>query len=203
MDSEMIWEILKFLNFEYYPADCTILEYGTAFFILKEAVPASNWLGHTQKAGPYSKSWGWIILKIREFQNFPNHFRIHYSQQRIYQSLPVGAHQGFSTELNPQAYPFWIIRILWGCALLISHVSRRNDNDRWLAVPHLYTFFYTLFQKNCKMNSFIFPGAHGQGHASVGHRKNVPWSMVLNDLVLGACSTWPRSHDLDPGVQEE
>ncbi len=31
MDSEMIWEILKFPNFEYYPADCAILEYGVAF----------------------------------------------------------------------------------------------------------------------------------------------------------------------------
>ncbi len=31
MDSEILWEILKFPNFEYYPAGCAILEYGTAF----------------------------------------------------------------------------------------------------------------------------------------------------------------------------
>ncbi len=31
MDSEILWEILKFPNFEYYPASCAILEYGTAF----------------------------------------------------------------------------------------------------------------------------------------------------------------------------
>ena len=54
--------------------------------ILKEAAPDSNWLGHTQKAGPYSKSCtileygaaGWVILKIWEFQNVPKYFRIHY-----------------------------------------------------------------------------------------------------------------------------
>ena len=28
MDSEMLWDILKFPNFEYYPASCSILEYG-------------------------------------------------------------------------------------------------------------------------------------------------------------------------------
>ncbi len=28
MDSEMIWDILKLPNFEYYPAGCAILEYG-------------------------------------------------------------------------------------------------------------------------------------------------------------------------------
>ncbi len=31
MDSEILWEILKFPNFEYYPAGCAILEYGAAF----------------------------------------------------------------------------------------------------------------------------------------------------------------------------
>ena len=91
----MIWDILKFPNFEYYPAGCAILEYSAAFeygpaflvwpsqfeghsdvqnlaapyshyvplcnldrvilmFIPKEASPASNWLGHTQKAALYS-----------------------------------------------------------------------------------------------------------------------------------------------------
>ena len=52
MHSEMIWEILEFPNFEYYPAGWAILEYGAA---------------------------SWIILKIWEFQNFPNHFRIHFT----------------------------------------------------------------------------------------------------------------------------
>ncbi len=31
MDSEILWEILKFPNSEYYPAGCAILEYGAAF----------------------------------------------------------------------------------------------------------------------------------------------------------------------------
>ncbi len=31
MDSETIWDILKFPNFEYYPASCAILEYGADF----------------------------------------------------------------------------------------------------------------------------------------------------------------------------
>ncbi len=31
MDSEILWEILKFPNFEYYPAGCATLEYGAAF----------------------------------------------------------------------------------------------------------------------------------------------------------------------------
>ncbi len=33
MDSEILWEILKFPNFEYYPAGCAILEYGTALWV--------------------------------------------------------------------------------------------------------------------------------------------------------------------------
>ncbi len=55
MDSEMIWDLLKFPNFEYCPACCAILwvypEYGAV---------------------------SWVILKLWEFQNAPNHFRIHY-----------------------------------------------------------------------------------------------------------------------------
>ncbi len=39
----------------------------------------------------------------------------------------------------------------------------------WLSV-------YTLFQKKCKMNKFIFPGAQGQGHATLGHVGQAPWS---------------------------
>ncbi len=50
MDSGMIWDILKSPNFEYGPASCDILEYGTAYL---------------------------AIIKIWEFQNVPNHFRIH------------------------------------------------------------------------------------------------------------------------------
>ncbi len=33
MDSEILWEILKFPNFEYYPAGCAILEYGAALWV--------------------------------------------------------------------------------------------------------------------------------------------------------------------------
>ena len=50
MDSEMIWDILEFANFEYDPAGCAIFEGGEA---------------------------GWAILKIWDIQNFPNHLRIH------------------------------------------------------------------------------------------------------------------------------
>ena len=46
--------------------------------------------GYTQKAGPYSKSCailsygaaGWVILKIWEFQNFPEYFRIHWTLKK-------------------------------------------------------------------------------------------------------------------------
>ena len=31
VDSEMIWDILKFQNFQYYPAGCAIPKYGTDF----------------------------------------------------------------------------------------------------------------------------------------------------------------------------
>ena len=33
MDSEILWEILKFPNFEYYPASCAILEYDGLYHV--------------------------------------------------------------------------------------------------------------------------------------------------------------------------
>ncbi len=64
MDSEMIWDILKFPNFQYYPTGCTILEYGKAFWLwpfqiesgsafMSMAQPLKLW-PITQKAVPYS-----------------------------------------------------------------------------------------------------------------------------------------------------
>ena len=35
---------------------------------------------------------------------------------------------------------------------------------------------YSLFQKKCKMDSFIFPGVQGQGHVTMGHAKQARWS---------------------------
>ncbi len=87
--------ILKFPNFEYYPAGCAILEYGAAFWVWRSLLSMAQpvWgrrslFGYEhQNHSDHSKSCaileygaaGWVILKIWEFQNFPKYFRIHSS----------------------------------------------------------------------------------------------------------------------------
>ncbi len=41
--------------------------------------------------------------------------------------------------------------------------------------PLFYILFH-LSQEKCKMDSFIFPQVQGQGHATLGHVKQAPWS---------------------------
>ncbi len=74
-----------------------------------------------------------------------------------------------------------------------------NISIRWKYFLRWLLLNYTLFQKKCKMDSLIFPGAQGHGPVALCPVECAPWSFKTTVLVWHDAGL----HDLGPGLQKK